>query len=164
LPAVENRIVRTFEEDEAHAVGTGVEPARIEQLEVEPAQTRVLDRDERRTFCLGIVEEGESCFARPRGDRLRVWADPARDPDRAGDRLVDTLDIGAGAQSLPALLAQRIQDEGPLGLAQAEIFVAARGKPMQVAKQPVAGLRILAFSLPGNGDGGHGLISPPRRG
>ena len=52
----------------------------------------------------------------------------------------------------------------PTEQALSAAFVAARGKPMQVAKQPVAGLRILAFSLPGNGDGGHGLISPPRRG
>ena len=35
--AVEKGMLGTFEEDEAHAVGAGIEPARIEQFEVETA-------------------------------------------------------------------------------------------------------------------------------
>jgi hypothetical protein len=40
-PPVEKGIRRAFEEDEAHAVGAGIEPARIEQLEIETAQARL---------------------------------------------------------------------------------------------------------------------------
>ncbi len=61
----------TFEEDEAHAVGAGIEPARVEQLEVEAAQPRGLDRDQRRSFRVGIFDQARAGFARASRRGLR---------------------------------------------------------------------------------------------
>src|SRR3989337_560236 len=156
-PAVEKRMLGAFEEDKAHAVGTGIKPARIEQLEVEAAEPRVPDRDQGSGLRLWVLDEGEACCARACDQSLGIGADKARDEDRARALLIDALDIGAGTQSLAAVLVQHVQDARPLGLPHAEILVAAGREAMQMAEQPVAGARILAVAFPDNGNGGHGL-------
>ena len=43
--------------------------------------------------------------------------------DRAGERAIDSLDIGAGAQPLLTLLVHQIEKGGALGLIQIEIDI-----------------------------------------
>src|SRR5262249_506122 len=83
-PAVEPRLGRALEEHEGHAVGAGIKPARIEQLEVQAAQPAALDRNQWRRLGLRIIDEGETGAASLGEQRLRFWADKAREEDRAG--------------------------------------------------------------------------------
>ncbi|ODR93418.1 hypothetical protein AUC69_04230 [Methyloceanibacter superfactus] len=157
--AVEEMIFRAFEEHEAHAVGAGIEPFRIEQLEIETAQTDPVQGDELRALTFGL-DHGEPRLVCPRDERLRVGTDPARDQDPAGDVMVDGLDIGAGRSGV--FFADKAQHEGRLALAK--ISVAQAGEAVQMTEQPIPDFRVAAVACPYNVDGGHGLSNVLRKG
>src|SRR5665648_987648 len=91
-PAVEEVILRAFEEDEAHAVGVGITSARVEQLEIEAPQPNLIEGNERRAL---PFDHGQPSLSRPGDQRLGMRADVARNQDSARERLIDDLDIGA---------------------------------------------------------------------
>ncbi len=86
-------------------------------------------------------------------------ADEARDENLARDLLVDAFDIGPCALSA-ALLIHDVENARPLGLPQAQIFVAPRRQTLQMTEHPVPDARFAAVAFPDNGDGGHGPKSP----
>ena len=157
-------MLRAFEEDEAHAIGAGIEPARIEQLEVEAAQPRASRSRSAAAFSpSAIFDQAQApARARSRRERFGVRADEARDEDLAGDLLVDASRYWPGARPRRCSL-HHLENARPLGLPQAQIFVAPRRQAVQMAEQPVPDARIAAVAFPDNGDGGHGPKSPRQR-
>ena len=150
-PPVDNGISFAFEEDETQAVGTGIESARIEQLEVEPAQPRLLQRDQGRIPAFGTFDERNAGRTRIRGEALRLGAHKARDKDGARDLFIDGLDIGAKPLRLAALSVHCVEDARPLGLAQTPELVAAGCKPMQMRDETVTRSRVLGVAFPDDG-------------
>ena len=83
-PAVKKRMLGTFEEDEAHAVSAWIEPARVEQLEVEAPQLRGY----RIAISGGVFASASSTRLAPASravanEGFRVRADEARDENFA---------------------------------------------------------------------------------
>ena len=152
-------MLRTFEKDEAHAIGAGIESARVEQLEVEAAQPRGLDRDQRRSLRVGVFDQARAGVARGRDQGFGMRADEARDQNLAGNLLVDAFDIVPRALA-PALLIHNVENARSLGLPQAQIFVASRRQALQMTEQPLPNARFAAVAFPDNGDGRHGAKSP----
>ena len=148
-------MLRTFEKDEAHAIGAGIEPARIEQLEVEAAQPRVLDRDQRRSLRLGVLDQARPASRAVATERFGMRADEARDQESCR-RSPDRWSRHWPGRWSAALLIHHIENARPLGLPQAQIFVASRRQAMQMTEQPVPDARFAAVAFPDNGDGGHG--------
>jgi hypothetical protein len=97
-------MLRAFEEDEAHAVGVRIEPPRIEQFEIDAAQPRMIDGDQRAALRVRIFDDVGARRARARRKPGRVGTDPARDEDGAGDFVVDALDVTSRARGSAALL------------------------------------------------------------
>ena len=151
-------MLRTFEKDEAHAIGPGIESARVEQLEVEATKPRGLDRDQGRSLRVGVFDQARASVARGRDKGFGMRADKARDQNLAGNLLVDAFDIVPRAA--PALLIHNVENARSLVLPQAQIFVASRRQALQMTEHPLPNARFAAVAFPDNGDGRHGAKSP----
>src|SRR5680860_544269 len=149
---VEEVVLGTFHEDEAHPIVAGIELTGIEELEVETAQANLIEDDEMRSPALGL-DHGQPGFTSPRDDGFGMGSDRARDVHGAGNRLVDRLDIGA--RRLMPLTHQT--QERPLALAQ--IAVAQMGQAVQIAEQPVPHFRLAAVAFPNDVDARHGFYN-----
>ena len=88
------------------------------------------------------------------GEGVAVAYDLAADENRARDRLIDALDIGADGLSC--------RSSGPpvgrprsFGAVVAQIAVAQRGEAVQMTEQSMPGCRVAAATVPGDDDRGH---------
>ena len=147
------RIVQ-FEEYEAQSVGCRIERARIEQLEIEAAESRGLQARHLCSVQLRMIEHGQVGLAGSGGEGVAVAYDLAADENRARDRLIDALDIGTHGLSC--------RSSGPpvgrprsFGAVVAQIAVAQRGEAVQMTEQSMPGCRVAAATVPDDDDGGH---------